>query len=59
MVGNSVPSDILPVLALGGRAVHIPYHVTWEHESVDASGHDFPTLDSILDLPGLIATWGT
>ncbi|MGA1521897.1 MAG: HAD family hydrolase [Ilumatobacteraceae bacterium] len=59
MVGNSVPSDVLPVLALGGRAVHIPYHVTWEHETVDASGHDFPTLDSILDLPGLIATWGT
>jgi len=47
------------VLALGGRAVHIPYHVTWEHETVDASGHDFPTLDSIRELPGLIATWDT
>ena len=59
MVGNSVPSDVLPVLALGGRAVHIPYHVTWDHETVDASGHDFPTLDSIRELPGLIATWDT
>src|SRR3546814_7264100 len=29
MVGNSVRCDVLPVLALGGRAVHLPYHVTW------------------------------
>jgi putative hydrolase of the HAD superfamily len=32
MVGNSVRSDIAPVVALGARAVHIPYHVTWNHE---------------------------
>ncbi len=35
MVGNSVKSDILPVLALGAHAVHMPYHTTWEHEKVD------------------------
>lgn len=35
MVGNSLRSDILPVVKLGGHAVHIPYHVTWEHETVD------------------------
>ncbi len=34
MVGNSPRSDILPVLEVGGRAVHIPYHVTWRHEDV-------------------------
>jgi putative hydrolase of the HAD superfamily len=34
MVGNSLRSDILPVVALGGHAVHIPYHVTWVHETV-------------------------
>lgn len=34
MVGNSLRSDILPVLALGARAVYIPYHVTWAHEQV-------------------------
>ena len=34
MVGNSPRSDILPVLELGARAVHIPYHVTWHHEHV-------------------------
>jgi putative hydrolase of the HAD superfamily len=37
MVGNSVKSDILPVLELGGNAIHIPYHTTWEHERVDVS----------------------
>ncbi len=32
MIGNSVKSDIIPVLNIGGHAIHIPYHVTWEHE---------------------------
>lgn len=36
MVGNSVRSDILPVLAVGGRAVYVPYHNTWAHEHVEA-----------------------
>ncbi|HEV2215955.1 MAG TPA: HAD family hydrolase [Candidatus Dormibacteraeota bacterium] len=35
MVGNSLKSDVAPVVELGGRAVHIPYHVTWQHEQVD------------------------
>jgi putative hydrolase of the HAD superfamily len=34
MVGNSLRSDILPVAAVGGQAVHIPYHITWQHEMV-------------------------
>ncbi len=34
MVGNSLKSDVVPVVALGGHAVHIPYHVTWQHEHV-------------------------
>jgi putative hydrolase of the HAD superfamily len=33
MVGNSLRSDIAPVLALGGWGVHMPYHVTWVHET--------------------------
>ncbi|WP_024891592.1 HAD family hydrolase [Luteimonas huabeiensis] len=32
MVGNSLRSDIAPVLRLGAWAVHVPYHLTWEHE---------------------------
>jgi putative hydrolase of the HAD superfamily len=35
MIGNSLKSDVLPVLAIGGHAVHIPYHVTWVHEQVE------------------------
>jgi putative hydrolase of the HAD superfamily len=34
MVGNSVKSDILPVLAIGGHAFHVPFHTTWVHETV-------------------------
>ena len=33
MVGNSVVSDVAPVLELGARAVHVPYHVTWALET--------------------------
>jgi putative hydrolase of the HAD superfamily len=59
MVGNSVRSDVLPVLEVGGRAVHIPYAVTWELELADpgAVHPEFPALDSIVDLPDLIARW--
>lgn len=33
MIGNSVKSDILPVISIGAKAVHIPFEVTWQHES--------------------------
>ncbi len=35
MIGNSMKSDILPVLNIGGHAIHIPFYSTWEHEKVD------------------------
>lgn len=35
MIGNSLKSDVLPVLQLGGHAFHIPYHVTWDLEKID------------------------
>lgn len=59
MVGNSLRSDILPVVALGGRALYIPYHVTWEHEIVadhDASGQGYVELEHIGQLPGWLET---
>lgn len=34
MIGNSLKSDVLPVLQIGGHGVHIPYHTTWAHEQV-------------------------
>ncbi|MEX0848234.1 MAG: HAD family hydrolase [Ilumatobacteraceae bacterium] len=53
MVGNSVRSDILPVMALGGHAVHVPYHLLWDLEHVE---HDalFTELASLADLPQLL-----
>ncbi len=35
MIGNSLKSDILPVINLGGAGVHVPYHTTWEYEKMD------------------------
>jgi len=35
MIGNSLKSDVLPVLEIGGHAIHIPYHTTWAHEHVE------------------------
>jgi putative hydrolase of the HAD superfamily len=33
MIGNSLKSDIIPVLSIGGSGIHIPYHTTWQHEN--------------------------
>jgi putative hydrolase of the HAD superfamily len=35
MVGNSLKSDVLPVLAIESYAIHIPFHTTWEHEKIE------------------------
>ena len=51
MIGNSVRSDVLPVLAIGGHAIHVPYHITWEHERVDDHGQELVELASIADVP--------
>ncbi len=58
MVGNSLRSDVLPVLELGGWAVHVPYPMTWRHED-DHDGHhvDVPTLETLRELPALLRTW--
>jgi putative hydrolase of the HAD superfamily len=57
MIGNSMRSDILPVIEMGGRAVHIPYETTWEHEVVpeeELAGRDFIRLTHIRELLELI-----
>ncbi len=61
MVGNSLRSDILPVLEAGGAAIHIPYATTWVHEQVPAeamTGRTFSTLDSIRALPAWLERTG-
>jgi len=57
MVGNSLRSDILPVLEIGGQAVYIPYPLCWEHEKVSESElhqKTYHQLDHIRQLPELI-----
>ena len=57
MIGNSVRSDVLPVVALGGHAAHLPYQYTWELEHVpdaDAERQGFHELTSIRQLPELV-----
>ena len=57
MVGNSIRSDVLPVIEMGGRAVHIPYETTWEHEIVpeeELAGREFMRLAHIRELPAFV-----
>ncbi|MDG1572625.1 HAD family hydrolase [Robiginitalea sp. M366] len=52
MVGNSLKSDVLPLLNIGARAVHVPFHTTWAHEEVDPAQHNNShlTLNRLSDL---------
>jgi len=57
MVGNSLRSDILPVLEIGGQAVYIPYASTWAHEQVDEPVHEaikYIEIEHLGQLPELI-----
>ena len=57
MVGNSLKSDVLPVVGIGAQAVHIPFHTTWQHEEAESQSQenaDYLTLSSIADLPGYL-----
>ena len=59
MIGNSLKSDILPVIHIGGRAIHIPYAVTWAHERVtdeQLQDKEFITLASARELLTLFET---
>ena len=53
MVGDSVKSDVLPVLAIGGRAVHVRSEHQWHHERAHHDG-SVPTTDNFADVPGLV-----
>ncbi|WP_055437387.1 HAD family hydrolase [Lacinutrix algicola] len=57
MVGNSLKSDILPLINIKAHAIHVPFHTTWAHEQVkemDTNGKDYKTLNSLLELPKLL-----
>lgn len=54
MVGNSLVSDILPVIRLGGYAVHVPFYTTWEHERMDPSAIESERFFELEHIGGLI-----
>jgi putative hydrolase of the HAD superfamily len=60
MVGNSPRSDVLPVLDLGGSAVHVPAALSWAHEEEElpsGPGSRCVVLRSLLDLADTISEW--
>ncbi|PWK17139.1 HAD family hydrolase [Xanthomarina spongicola] len=53
MIGNSLKSDILPLVNIKAHAIHVPFHTTWTHEQVDESetnGKTYRTVSSLLDI---------
>ena len=59
MIGNSLRSDILPVLELGGTGIYIPYATTWQHENAEqppAGTRGFFALEHFGQLPALLHT---
>ncbi|RAJ12034.1 HAD family hydrolase [Olleya aquimaris] len=57
MIGNSLKSDILPLINIKAHAIHVPFHTTWLHEQVEVN-HDkskqYQTIKSLLELPKLL-----
>jgi putative hydrolase of the HAD superfamily len=57
MIGNSLKSDVLPLIAIGAAAIHVPFHTTWEHEQVPeevASKLNYQTLPNIKEVVSLL-----
>jgi putative hydrolase of the HAD superfamily len=57
MIGNSLRSDILPVLKIGGEAIYVPFPNTWDHENVptdDLDGFRYHQVESIVEIPDLL-----
>jgi putative hydrolase of the HAD superfamily len=56
MVGNSLKSDVLPVIRIGAKAIHIPFEVTWQHENIH-EGHgddDFITINKLAEVLNIL-----
>jgi putative hydrolase of the HAD superfamily len=57
MVGNSLRSDIAPVVSIGGTAVYVPHELTWTHETVveeTVEEHMYHTIENLRQLPALV-----
>ena len=56
MIGNSLKSDVLPLINIGASAIHIPFHTTWIHEEVDLQDStklEYRTLNNIKEVLSL------
>jgi len=57
MIGNSLKSDVLPLVKIGASAIHIPFHTTWIHEEVSetiSSKADYGTVLNIKEVLSLL-----
>ena len=57
MIGNSLKSDVLPLISVGASAIHVPFHTTWVHEEVteeESSKSDYYTLSNIKEVLSLL-----
>jgi putative hydrolase of the HAD superfamily len=53
MIGNSLKSDILPLINIGAEAIHVPFHTTWQHEMLtkkETNGARFKTVGSLTEI---------
>lgn len=57
MIGNSLKSDVLPLININAKAIHVPYHTTWEHEQVneeETNGEIYNTVNSLTEILELL-----
>ena len=53
MVGNSLKSDVLPLINIGAKAIHVPFHTTWQHEEAnenETNGKEYKTISELKEL---------
>ena len=53
MIGNSLKSDILPLVNIGAEAIHVPFHTTWQHEKVtqqETNGAEYKTVKCLTEI---------
>jgi putative hydrolase of the HAD superfamily len=56
MIGNSIKSDILPVVNVGAKAIHVPYETTWLHEKMhdEADNSTFVTVNKLAEILNIL-----
>lgn len=61
MIGNSLKSDVMPVINIGGHAIHVPFHTTWAHEHVETvlTHENFKQADKISEVLAFVLESGS